>query len=720
MSGRWKAHLLTLPDSDFFRLVRLHLGPIKTPFHKQRLIERLAAYVQKDETRRRILALLNEEDARFLTAIDFLDEPPLERLLDFLAQDRSYLEIHHRILNLEERLLIYRDRTGPEPEVRLNPFLADGIRLRAVRPAVLFPSREEQPSNPPLPWLSEGLLLGFLSWMLRRQEVLKSDGTFRRRAIAEIEGIFPSLLLPSPEGTRLYLLKDALVSLGLLRLRDGVLLPDLPAWQEFMEQEAGSRRPMLWAAFASRAALPLETRSRFIAALLTALPGGRAFSVPSLVRMAAAALPGEQIDPETGRRIVVAMASLEILLPAGDPGSVPGDAARNSGRDGGTEEYLRNPHARMDEEQAAEREPPLILQPTFDLTVTPRMPAAEALPIAIAADVRGCDTYTRYELTKGSVARAIREGWDAEGILRHLERLSGKPAPQNVAFSLDIWERELRSLALYRGRVLVVDGELRHLVEHSEELRSSIRKVLAPGVYLLVDEDGEGVRKAFERIGLELPPESDGRTAAHATGSAIGSATGRAAGSGPSSGSGPRSVSEPDTGERTGSSPPRLSGPPSAASAGYSAGQREAGGFLADPEGDLVEQELFSHLDSMQLAPHSREELARRIRSHLVLFPYQLSEGTVHRERREARGLDYLGKVRLIEQVLLSEWDLIELVVRGSRGEPEKMLVKPRQLEKVGSGLFLAGSRMPDQEAVRISVGKIGLVRRIRGSLLGG
>ena len=65
----WKEALLRLPDRTFFDLMRLYLGEIKTPFNKQRLVEKLAGFLSKPEVQRIIVKSLDSLDILILTAV---------------------------------------------------------------------------------------------------------------------------------------------------------------------------------------------------------------------------------------------------------------------------------------------------------------------------------------------------------------------------------------------------------------------------------------------------------------------------------------------------------------------------------------------------------------------------------------------------------------------------------------------------------------------------
>lgn len=87
---QWKTIIVSLPDDDFFAIMRNYLGEIKTPFNKHILIDRLLAFLTREETVERIVTLISNDDAYLLTLIYFLDEPDIKTLYSFIKESKSF------------------------------------------------------------------------------------------------------------------------------------------------------------------------------------------------------------------------------------------------------------------------------------------------------------------------------------------------------------------------------------------------------------------------------------------------------------------------------------------------------------------------------------------------------------------------------------------------------------------------------------------------------
>ena len=143
---------MTLPDNIFYELVRSILGNIKTPFSKQRLLDDLVNLLSKDEIRKIISAYIDGQDHKIITAVAFLDEPVMGDLAAFFTGEYTPAELHALLLNLEERLILYRRRSDSGPaegplrplRLALNPILEPVLAplIGDIRP--LFASYKEE------------------------------------------------------------------------------------------------------------------------------------------------------------------------------------------------------------------------------------------------------------------------------------------------------------------------------------------------------------------------------------------------------------------------------------------------------------------------------------------------------------------------------------------------------------------------------------------------
>jgi len=684
----WKKNMLTLPDADFFGIMRNYLGELKTPFNKHALIEELVVFLRRPATRERIVEQIDTRDAEILSAVALLDEPAPERIHSFFAADRGYIDLYNHLLNLQERLLIYRDSSQKSPRVRINPILQPALAGPAIDPEILFPSRPASGSEPAPPWLREQLVLAFVSYIVHHEALLKADGRFKKRAEDELLRLFPSLVVTTERGARLYLLVQALARLRVLRPGAGDFEIDMDRLQALGSLDAASCSLLLLSAALDRETAEgqmspateealqtrIEVRAQLLRDLLASLDPKRCYPLLSIERILAAVC-GEpkdgrnELDGSALAQFLSGLIELDVLVPSGKSGYRKNPVSLEPARARGTKSEGR-----------------LVVQPNFTLTVMPAATFAEGIDVALAAEIRTFDVYPQYEITKRAFLGGLDHGLSGEACKKLLESASGGPLPQNVQFSIESWEVEYRGIGLYGGVVLTADEKRRHLIDHSEMVKPWIRKTLAPGVYLLDPGEGEEWQRALERAGVGPLPQIQiaGKPAVRK-----GSGRGFAA---------------------VGAARP-LSLAASAESAGHAQ-------FSSDGRRrEAINRELHRTLEGLKLSDELKAELSARIKKKLILFPEQIAQVPPRPEKSEAKGLDYLGKVRLIEQALKAGSELLEVIERSPAGSTRRLLVKPTELRRTGDDLLLLGEELPRGEPVQVKVRKIVLVRKLKSSL---
>ncbi|MDR2900090.1 MAG: hypothetical protein LBV20_01030, partial [Treponema sp.] len=194
----WNSALLTLPENSFFTLMRSVFGNIKTPFNKQNLIHDLTAFLSKKEIQETIRNYIDEADYRVITAIGLLKEPFPGELESFFSGEYSYADLHSIVLNLEERLIVYRFKDEGKSRLALNPVLAPILTPFIEKTEILFPSKELSNSanaekNNSL-W-NPSLLACLISFLYDQHDLFKNQGGIRKKNLDDCKRIFPNLKL---------------------------------------------------------------------------------------------------------------------------------------------------------------------------------------------------------------------------------------------------------------------------------------------------------------------------------------------------------------------------------------------------------------------------------------------------------------------------------------------------------------------------------------------
>jgi hypothetical protein len=240
-----------------------------------------------------------------------------------------------------------------------------------------------------------------------------------------------------------------------------------------------------------------------------------------------------------------------------------------------------------------------------------------------------------------------------------------------------------------------------------------IRRLLSPGVYLLSVPETQDAADALRKAGVDIVARYTGEDSDAAQGGASG---------------GFYNSPYPalDNGA-LGSGAERLQGP----TADDSGPRREEDGPVQDDderaEADTLKEKFRSALEQMRLTKAERDELSARIERRLVLSESQLSGASIRYEKLEARGLDYVGKAAIAKQAIASR-SLVEVTWSHPQNGVIQVLGIPQALEKTGGESILVlnplqedNALLPgrDGESIRIPLGKISLLRRIKKSIFG-
>ncbi len=152
----------------------------------------------------------------------------------------------------------------------------------------------------------------------------------------------------------------------------------------------------------------------------------------------------------------------------------------------------------VQQEEALARLEPAILQPTFELMVPPNMPLTALWDIETFADFETADVLSTYRISRASYTRALRDGYEPEGILDLIGKYVPGALPQNVCFSLQDWGERYGQIQLKRGVLLrCQNAGLSEEIRHIPEFEELIEEVISDTV-LLVKKGKE--EELFERL----------------------------------------------------------------------------------------------------------------------------------------------------------------------------------------------------------------------------
>lgn len=730
----WKAALLTLPDNAYFDLMRNIFGNIKTPFNKHHLMEDLVSFLSRREIREIIAAYIDNADRRIIAAIAALGEPAPGELESFFAGEYSYLDIHGMLLNLEERLIVYRFREDGVYRLSLNPVLEPVLSPFVTDMSALLPSFPVQPdAAEAVSALDDRILAGLFAFLFDQDEFFRGEGRLRKKTLDEGKRLFPSLnierLIGGLHNMSLFSFEGDRLNTDARRLtffRDLSPLERKEYWAGGIYSYCHDPDPITRYPHRGRT----QKLALFVHRFIGALEEGQAYPLSTLKRLVEILERDEAGNPRWGEVGMIPLtigaagagAFLDALETAGLIAPVCGGGAL-SGTEAGTDFWRLVPVPAPGEVSG----PVIALDTAFSCILYPEIPFADALILAAFCSIREAGTAVRFELTRESVVRGFDFGLDADAMTGHLERLSGKTVDQSLKWTLHDWGTRYTDVALHQGTVLVLSENRRYLAQ-TDTLASLIARSLAPGVYLLscsaYDSSGHApqgmseVLQSLQKAGVDIisrpPLPAEDALAESWIHPRRKDGTALAFRGAPVRGSSPYPLLK--------TAPVFPVPAPGFRQFGQTAGAVREWAAGGSPPGlrDAQEyQERFRQaLGKRGLSRAETDELAFRIDRRLILSESQLAGGAVRSEKMEARNLDYVGKTMVAKQALALK-SPVEVLWVNPEGESIRLMGIPEALEKRGGETVLAFKTLPEGNEIRLPLGKISLLRRIKQSIFG-
>ena len=116
------SYLNSLDDDYYFFVANTVLGKVQTPFHKPVINNAILSFLLNAENRANIAASLNQDDIRYLTLINLVDQATSVNISDFFSSE-SYPLVLTVLESLRDRLLVLKEVDS----YFINPVLKDVI-----------------------------------------------------------------------------------------------------------------------------------------------------------------------------------------------------------------------------------------------------------------------------------------------------------------------------------------------------------------------------------------------------------------------------------------------------------------------------------------------------------------------------------------------------------------------------------------------------------------
>ncbi|MCR5621275.1 MAG: helicase-associated domain-containing protein [Treponema sp.] len=684
----WRKYIATLEEEEFFDIIRIYLGEVRTPYNKQDLVEELSAFLRKDENKNGIVRLLSGIDLKILAAVRFIPAADTRKITEFFSSSMSSKHVEAHISNLMQRLLIFSmgsDEKGKQ-HLCMNPLLEERL-LDLLDIDVLLPSYRKQPGQIEMPEvLGEGKTAAMISYVLAHPDLCKANGDFKKKDAEE-------LAQKMGDVEQAQTLMNSLRNLGLFteNASGKKLLADWDKAESLARLDPPHQKAYLCVAnlghltrsslyesaqllydtldcareshYGREALLRLSflIKQKDMDRNLSRMSSGRFQSLISRSPYADADQPVENLEGSMGKALDAAIAF----------GYVVKEGEDEEGKD----IYCVNPlFFEGKRAPGTDKKGTVSIDAAFTFMIMPGLTLKEFLPLIKFLELVKYDTVLSFQINKASAMRSFDMGMDAQKIRTVIGEYTDYPIPQNLDVSLDEWFGSYSSASLYKGYVLKVSGENETKVKRNPFLSSHIIEVLAPGLYLLDFADDIMAQAAIKHCGMDF-------------------------------------IGKVKTKEKNRSGYDFYSLQKKGEKLSYAAsGKSRADDRQLKKEQDALLESLKNKVCSMKIPQEQKDGLLARIDRRLIVNEDQLRPESIRFEKLEALAMDYQGKLHVIENSILAKC-LVELT-SGEEEDGEAFLGEVTALSKYEGEAEVTLKREDGKEKT-FSVSKASLVRKV-------
>lgn len=495
----WREAIISLPQEHFFDLMCSYLGEIKTPFNKQKLLEQLSSFLRKPQTKKNIAQSLDAADILFLTAIKYISEPTQNIIANFFCGEFSLLEIYGKLINLEERLLIYRtqkQKITKEKIYKINPLLFEDISPMLDKALFFMPDKKGKSHDNTL--FNNVFFAGLYSFIFHNADILKKDGTLKKRIEDIISEIFPYI---NENPKRFNLILHALYNLGMLFKTEKGLELQTQKWKSFGKLSFIEKTAYICTAAAGKLNKEdLQKAAQSFIDLILYFEEGFLYKETSVrqnyfllyknnFKSADADLFNlfwkESEDTSysyTGINVLRAAEILGIFC-----------------RDG---EFI---FLNSEIKKAAEySKVPFFISASFEVTMEPYVSLENIIDILPCMEPVSIQTIGIFSITRKTCGSFFKTEVSAETLCKELNELTEYKIPQNIIVSINQWYKNYSAVSVYDGIVICVSKEKEKFFSQDTAVSKLIYKKLSDGVYLMKKKDFKEIENAACRTGLDF------------------------------------------------------------------------------------------------------------------------------------------------------------------------------------------------------------------------
>ncbi|MCI5606151.1 MAG: helicase-associated domain-containing protein [Spirochaetia bacterium] len=687
----WAEAISSLPDKQFFNFIRLYLGEVKTPYNKQKLTSQLATVLKSPENLSAVATLLDEFDIHVLTAISLIPNSNKKILVEFFSGKYTFSEIFAELVNLTDRMIIY---TAKDPLSEKESFLINPLFEETIKPYLSVNYILDVPSpaffsTDDIFSLSPDFLAAFTSFAKMTKISCKNDGSIKKNDMAKLSEIFPG------KEKCLQLLVNAFINLSIFREGEKYLQIDNSRLNNFAKLSETQQYALLCAASTSRFSRDgLRKEAQLLLDCISSIPES-GYTRNTILRLAflvgTYSEDGSAIAKKSRFSQILAAAkqsenpevvqNADLLDRMIDSAIEFGLLQKTSQTETGEGIFIKGSifQDSSDFDTLLNKEEPKVLniESTFSITIMPGLSLSALLPFTNFLSVKKTGVVNEFEINRSNISYAFDSGWTPDSIFKTLEKYSYYEIPQNMKINIQEWYTSYSSAMLYHGYVLKVTDSNIQFAENNPNIKNFIKEKLADGIYLLNFPATADISDFISKCGLDF-----------------------------------MGTIKSSTPENIEASFPALSRGKKISISKLNNANPEK---ISIAKANQIITALKDKVDSMDLTQNQKDSFINRISLRTILTESQLKTSSIKNEILEADGMDFIGKVHLLEAAFKEE-DMVELQFPSPEGKGGYFTIvgKILQLSKQNNEAVIRFQIEPSNEINSFLVSQITHLRRLR------
>ena len=689
--NHWADAFEAMPEEQFFKLIRLYLGEVQTPYNRQRLISQLASFIKNAENTQSILSYLDKKDITFLTAIYLIPNVSQQILLDFFS-GIGISDFYATLSNLSERLIIYstKDKYSDNVCYHINPILFEPLKPYLSIESIFPEHKIENHFVEDSFCLSQNFLAAFISYIRINKIGCKNDGTIKKNDFTKLEEIFLEQIC------YLQLLVNAFLNLSLLKDDGKSFILNNSRIEEFAKLSQFEQYSLLCVASCCHFSREgLRKYAQLLMNVLNSIPE-EGFSAKEVLRLLVLASTQKENKSSFGAKSRFSQILEQTKIKEQSENSnqesnvsanlfeVMIESAISFGlltfsgtTENGTKIYKKN---KLPELIPITDNIPKVLNidSSFTVTLMPGLSLDSLLPLLSFISIKKSGIVTEFEITRQSISVGFDEGWNPNSIFSELEKFINYELPQNLKINVLEWYKSYNSARLFSGYVLKVTDSNIAIAENNPKIKKYIKEKLAEGIYLLDISIDSDIKTFIKESGLDFL--------------------------------GKIQQAEPSTENL---SFPKLFENPSVLISLEETLKSSNKKTLNVKESHQKITKLEELVKQKEISQQQKESLLYKISNRLILSENQLNSTSIRTEILEADGMDFAGKNHLIE-VAIKEDDMMELTFPSGNSSGFFTIVgKPLKIVKQVGESIVEFQCEPSKEIENFLISKITHLKRI-------